>query len=413
MGPMALFDKSFLQSISADEAVWFDHFFLPIVCPVFYVETLGNLAKEATKRGPPEVIVRDIANKFPEWAGSPCAFHGDLVIRDLLGDQVGMRYQIPRTGGRAVKSGVVFDPSPEEEAFQRWRQGQFEEVERIAAGIWRKTLDELDLIAVQKEMRSIGFTPKVCKTLEDAKTIADALVDGTSNPHAQLALVIQFFHVPSYLHPRIAERWKTGRQPIRKFAPYAAYALTVEIFFQVALGAGLIGGERPSNRTDIAYLFYLPFSMVLISSDDLHRRAAPLFMRDDQAFVWGIDLKADLKKINAHFSQLPESERDKGISAFARSPPDGSMVADLWDRFMRKGIRDEQPVKLDPEADAALVARLKAFSQQPTLTNVEDGLHEEPEMMSIHRSVRHKRGSWWQLPKDYKEPPDEDTGARK
>jgi hypothetical protein len=69
MGPMVLFDKSFLQSISTDEAVWFDHFFLPIVCPVFYVETLGNLAKESVKRTPEE-IVRDIANKFPEWGGS-------------------------------------------------------------------------------------------------------------------------------------------------------------------------------------------------------------------------------------------------------------------------------------------------------------------------------------------------------
>jgi len=52
MGPVALFDKSFLQSISADESVWFDHFFLPLICPVFYVETLGNLAKAATKVGP-------------------------------------------------------------------------------------------------------------------------------------------------------------------------------------------------------------------------------------------------------------------------------------------------------------------------------------------------------------------------
>lgn len=94
MGPITLFDKSFLQSISADEAVWFDHFFMPVICPVFYVETLANLAKETTKRGPPEVIVRAIANKFPEWGGSPCGFHSDLAINDLLGHHVSLRYQI-------------------------------------------------------------------------------------------------------------------------------------------------------------------------------------------------------------------------------------------------------------------------------------------------------------------------------
>jgi hypothetical protein len=407
MGPMALFDKSFLQSISTDEAVWFDHFFLSIICPVFYVETLGNLAKEVTKRTP-EDIVRDIANKFPEWAGSPCAFHGDLVVRDLLGDHTAMRYQIPRPGARMVQSGVVFDQSPEEEAFSRWREGRFREAERIAASAWRKTLDELDLVSVQKELRAIGFTRKVCKTLEDAKTIADALVAAPNDPYAQLALVMQFFHIPMHLHPSIAERWqRSPRQKLSDFAPYAAYALTVEIFFQVALGAGLIGGERPSNRTDIAYLFYLPFCMILISSDDLHRRTAPLFQRKDQSFVWGIDLKADLKSINTHYLQLPESERDNGILSFAKSPPEGSMVADLWDRFMRKGIREEKPVKMSPDAEAALVAKLKAFSRQPTLSSAERVPPGEPEMMSIHRSVRHRRGSWWQLPKDYKEPPDE------
>ena len=66
MGPIALFDKSFLQGISVDEAVWFDRLFLAVVCPVFYVETLADLAKEPSKRGPAEVVVKDIANKFPD-----------------------------------------------------------------------------------------------------------------------------------------------------------------------------------------------------------------------------------------------------------------------------------------------------------------------------------------------------------
>ena len=66
MGPITLFDKSFLQSLSADEALWFDHFSLPVVCPVFYIETLADLAKVATKKTAEEVVT-DIARKFPEW----------------------------------------------------------------------------------------------------------------------------------------------------------------------------------------------------------------------------------------------------------------------------------------------------------------------------------------------------------
>ena len=125
-------------------------------------------------------------------------------------------------------------------------------------------------------MQSLGFTPKACRTLQDAKAIASALVAGTNQPYARLALAIQFFHIPQQLHAPIIQAWQhSGKRTLAEFAPYAAYALTVEIFFQVALGAGLIG-ERPSNRTDIAYLFYLPFSMVFVSQDDLHRKCACL-----------------------------------------------------------------------------------------------------------------------------------------
>jgi hypothetical protein len=403
MGPITLFDKSFLQSISTDEAVWFDHFFMPVICPVFYVETLANLAKEPTKRGPPEVIVRDIANKFPEWGGSPCGFHSDLAINDLLGHHVSLRYQIPRPGGRSVRSGVIFDQTPEEEAFHRWHKGEFHEVERLVARVWRKSLAELDLAAVGKEMRSIGFTPKACRTFQDAKDMAQSLVNGTDNPYSRLALAIQFFHIPKNLHPAIARAWQdAGKRTLPEFAPYAAYCLTVELFFQIALGAGLIGGERPSNRTDIAYLFYLPFSMIFVSSDDLHRRTVPLFMRPEQAFAWGIDLKAALKTVNEHFLKLPEEERDKGISSFAHSPPAGNLVADLWDRFMRKGYRDEEPVRMDSEKQAELLKRFKEFRKQPTLSG--SGMNtDDAEMVTVSRMVRKKRGSWWQLPKDYKE----------
>jgi hypothetical protein len=141
--------------------------------------------------------------------------------------------------------------------------------------------------------------------------------------------------------------------------------------------------------------------VVFVSQDDLHRKCAPLFMRADQNFVWGINLKGALKSVNDHFSELPETEREKGIRAFAHHPPTGNLVSDLWDRFMRKGYRDEQPVKLDPEQEADLVIRLKEFRERPTLSGGELGhTGEGSEMMSIARMVRKRRGSWWQLPND-------------
>ena len=199
----------------------------PLICPIFYVETLGNLAKEPTKRGPPEVIVRDIANKFPEWGGSPCGFHTDLAINDLLGNHIELRYQIPRPGGRPVKSGTVFDQTPEEEAFHRWHKGEFYEVERLVAAVWRKALGELDLIAVGKEMRTLGLTQKACKTLQDAKAIADALVNGTDKPYARLALAAQFFNIPatptSADRAGVAECWQADAAGVRSVRGLCAH----------------------------------------------------------------------------------------------------------------------------------------------------------------------------------------------
>ena len=178
--------------------------------------------------------------------------------------------------------------------------------------------------------------------------------------------------------------------------------MTVELFFQIALGAGRIGGERPSNRTDIAYLFYLPFAMMFVSSDKLHRNTASLFMRPEQAFVWGPDLKAALKVINEHFLALPEEDRDRGISAFANVPPAGNLVADLWDKFLRKGYRTEPKVKMDREKQAELLKRFKEFREQPTI-KAQATSTDDAEMVTVARHVRKRRGSWWQIPKDYKD----------
>jgi hypothetical protein len=406
LGPIALFDKSFLQSISLDEAVWFDRFFMPVVCPIFYVETLGNLAKEPRPDGTPEEIVKRIAMKFPEMGGHSCGFHGHIATADLLGNTPPMDGRIPRPGGRVVKSGTVYENTPEQEAFDRWQEGRFDDVEKIAAAEWRKSLSEADLKKMANELRALGIGRKTCKTLEDAHDLARDTVGGTDKPHTRLAAAMLAFGVKPQLHAQVAERWKrSGARTLPEFAPYAAYALTVETFFQIALAAGLIAAERVSNRTDVLYLHYLPFCHVFISSDKLHRRCAPLFLRPDQRFVWGQELKEGLNGINLHFLGLPENEREKGIMSFANAPPMGNIVADIWAPYMRKP--ESVGIKMSAEAERELVKRMKAFTAQPTIRPQERS-SDEDKMISIKRMIRKNRGSWWQLPKDLPADADKD-----
>jgi len=417
MSVIALFDKSFLQSVSVDESVWFDHFFLPVVCPIFYLETLADLAKDHGADRSPEKGVSIIAQKFPEKSGSPCTSHWELAIQSLLGNEIPMDGRIPRPGGRYVqggnRKGVLFDRAEEDEAFARWQQGEFQDVERMYAAQWRDDLRAIDLREIPKTLQNMGFDPKQCRTLEFAKSTALEFVSGSNMAFERLRSAVVFFGIQQSHHTNIIQRWKAaGELPLSRFAPYAAYVLEVEVFFHAALGANLISTERNSNRTDIAYLFYLPFCQVFVSGDKLHRNTAPLFMRSDQEFVWGHDLKADLKKLNGHFLGLPEEEREQGIMRFADAPPKeiGSLVTDLWRRHLRHGVLDEPNMtdRMTEEGRKKLAAELMAFTKGQNIPAHALGEADfGSETLSIERRVHKRKGSWWQLPKDLLETPTE------
>jgi hypothetical protein len=46
MGPIVLFDKSFIEMLNVDEAVLFDALYSSVICPVFYSEVLADLSKQ-------------------------------------------------------------------------------------------------------------------------------------------------------------------------------------------------------------------------------------------------------------------------------------------------------------------------------------------------------------------------------
>lgn len=415
MGPITLFDKSFLQALNVDEAMWFDHFFLTNICPIFYVETLADLDKSPRDGRTPEQEVGFIADKTPYMRGMPCTYHGTLCLGELLGNRVPMTGQIPVSGGRPVKSGgksgVVFDEPPEAQAFSRWQRGEFLELERHHARAWREALRTLDLPALAEKFRELGITGKNCTSLAMAKDIATGIVRSKDKPFDRIALAFNLLGIPREYHTQIIQRWSVmGYPSFAEFAPYVSHVLEVEIFFQVALAANHISSERPSNRADVAYLFYLPFCKAFVSSDNLHKRCAPLFMKPDQDFLWGHDLKADLKHANAHFQNIPDEVKAMGIMAFAHYPPGGddSLMVQLWDRHTggwRKGFANnlvKAPVKSEK-----LSADIKRMTQSRPLADDEiDFDPAEADSIAIQRFASKRRGNWWQLPADLKKEDD-------
>jgi hypothetical protein len=126
---------------------------------------------------------------------------------------------------RDGKKGVVFDESPEANAFSRWRRGEFLEIERGMAKEWRAQLSALDLPAMAKGFRELGLDKTKCKTLVEARALAKEVVDGEGNPFAKIALVFAVLGVPRHIQRSIMERWS-----IAGYRPLARYAEVVPLF---------------------------------------------------------------------------------------------------------------------------------------------------------------------------------------
>ena len=76
----------------------------------------------------------------------------------------------------------------------------------------------------------------------------------------------------------------------------------------------------------MSYLSYLPFCMVFTSNDKLHARTALLFMAENQRFVWGGELKEEMRRLDAHYSSLPSEVLDEGLMRFPKGLASFSVV---------------------------------------------------------------------------------------
>ncbi len=415
MGPILVFDKSFLQSINPDEAVWLDHFFLTNITPLFFIETLADLEKEVRKGRTPEQVVGNLAYKTPDLNSKPSVHHTRLLSGELSG-----RAPVPMGEGQIIvpggkqtvldgKSGVFFEQSPEEEALSRWQKGQFLDLERQQAKQWRRGLSLLTP-EKQRELFSPWFQTGTPNTLADVKLAADGFID-QSDQERSLSFGLALVGVNPAGQAEILGRWRaSGRPSIAVFAPYFRHVYGVELFFYLGLAARLIS-ERRTNHVDLAYLFYLPFCMVFTSSDDLHAATVPLFLRDNQTFVPGAELKADLGALDRHYSAFPDEAKARGLYELAAWPPvdDAFLVSRLWDAHMRPDWR-EIAVKPEPAPDktrdAKLVERLRdQWEAGRAAPEASSGNSGDVDYMVVTRRVDMKKGKWNRFPPEVKPDP--------
>ncbi len=410
LGPTIIFDKSVLQSLSEDESVWLDAFYHSIITPLFYVETLADLTKETESRSAEETV-RIIANKVPEMGSSSNTHHRQLCIGNLLGYDVSFSRRPVISGGESYilnnKRGVVFKKNPEIEAFQRWQKQEFLEIEKTIASLWRQSLAEFDydyfLNLVEK---ILGSDFKKPKSLEEAFDLAKKIIEGQGHRYKTLQLLKDLYNIDNDSFKEILRLWNHKNMiPIELFAPYTAHVLKVDIFFILSTSSGLISRERKSNRADIAYLYYLPFTNIFTSADKLHKRIAPFFINSDQRFIWGQDLKSDLAKLDKYFDQLksPE-EKQAGVYSFAWNPPDNDnfLTTRMWDDLRPRWRISDHSAKDYSKSDKKIPDGLKEhikkameeIKKQKGQNLPKDFDLEEANDVILSRKVSSKRGKW-------------------
>ncbi len=410
MAPIVVFDKSFLQSLSIDESVWLDNYFTSNICPLFYSETLADLSKSVRQGRTPENEVRIISSKTPQMRIAVNVFHQELCHANLInGYHVNMDGRPLIPGGKPVQSdnkkGFVFEPAPETHAFERWQNEEFDDLEREYAKLWRENTQKIDFNIVGKLLNQFNIKPPKCNSLEKAKNEAEKIINTRRNPAHLMSLIFSIVNAPSAYFLYTYNAWGAkGCPPIKEFAPYIYHVLTIELFFYIAVESNLISSNRKSNKIDISYLFYTPFCQIFISSDKLHKRCAPLFLNSEQTFVWGEELKKDLNRIDKHFDNLPQDEKELGLHVFASYPPsiDDSIVVNLWDKYcpiwrqLAQKPRQEQKHISETNIGSNIQNFTKGKELKPE--EVDFGV-DQADAIALKRMVSQKKGKWYQIGK--------------
>ena len=317
MGPQLLLNVSSLQSLSAEEVDVLDSYYFVVNVPAQFVDILRL-------RGAEEIA--KVVGKIRPIEETCWTVHYRILLSRAL---LSAKFRADEV-------------HPEKEALRCWRSNQFATAEQVLSGRWRSTTCA---IALEKWQQVMEF-PTVC-SLAELKPVVLAFCDSPAHQRENLQfLLAETELLGSDSIPQlksVVNRWVArGMPPLKKFAPYAYYCLTVLIGFYTALANGLIRVEE-TEWVDLEYLFYLPFCRVFSSDVAFHKQFAPIFLMEHQDFVEGDALKQDLARIHAHWRSVPETELQEYQRKLGNYPPilKHSITTRLWEKHIppRPGVK--------------------------------------------------------------------------
>lgn len=262
--------------------------------------------------------------------------------------------------GRGVRSadgnrGTVVESSSEEQALLRWQQGEFEAAEVLLAEQYRRAISEMNVQELQRQLQSEYSSRLNLGSLEATAEFVEDLVAGGS-PEVLLRWFLGDALGSSALPASVLTG--TGKPSGMERFPYVSYCLKVSLMFHFGLAFRHIT-TRPTNRIDLEYFFYLPFTLGFSSGDQLHRdlfRHVALAKND---FCHRDDLKNDFHRLLRHGESAPEALNQAKPPELAAD----SFTARMWAKHMKpvSQRRENLAKSLSPEDQRRLIDQFKAM----------------------------------------------------
>jgi hypothetical protein len=261
--------------------------------------------------------------------------------------------QVTSEGG---KSGVIFEQTREDEALLRWQKGLFQEAEEFLAEAWRHSTQSFDLERMQRQLKAEYSGHLNLRSLDETARFVEGLLSS-----AAPARLLGWFLADAGADPALARRTlervsAAPSQPLVAFAPYTTHCIRAALIFHFALAFNLVS-TRPTNRVDLEYLYYTPFSNAFSSGDAFHHRTVKYLLQPDQSFIGRDELKSDLRELASWWANMTEQERADESSRPGPPENEQSITHRLWKKLMEPGYRERKRLDrtLSPEMEKKLL----------------------------------------------------------
>jgi len=361
-----IIDKSTFQSLSVDETMELSHCYRITQTPTMLMEILADIKKN---EGSDQVI-----EKVKSLAHKTCLLHGmfvptaqTLVRAELRGNPIqmdgrpvvlhGVHHDDPIGG-----SGIYFDEPPEFATLRRWEDGDFTTDEQILAEQWRTITHKLN-IEKWKQRQTQFSSVRDLDSLR--RSVNGLLASGSTAQFKMLNQLMDDLRIPPSEQQILGGKWvKFGLPDLRRCAPYTAYCISVFYTFYMGVASNLFG-TKDTNRVDLDYLLYFPFTRCFSSGDAFHLKIAPLFMDQDLIIPADI-LKFDLASLRSQRETRTPEQHALHRQTFGNRPGDdsSSITCRLYNHLFGPPKPEPTPIPRNPEEESALVRRFNEMAER-------------------------------------------------